>query len=153
MEKVLSDLLMSGYEAHIDSKVRKAYIAAVEKTMNTQVLGTVQSPGQWKFPKVEKAKRGNGHFLVKKGLTGGNARKVLLGLDKLIACTFLSQFDELPSDPAQNVRADNALHQQEWMTLWKYAVPVITDLEREDDWTDEQIWAYLRQYPLKQMIS
>ena len=111
--------------------------------MNTQVLGSVQSPGQWKFPKVEKSKRGNGHFLVKKGLTGGNARKVLLGLEPLIRCSFAEAHDECPWDQDESApRLENEWKQTQWLELAGHATPVIIELEREEDWSDDCIWSY-----------
>ena len=145
MEKALSDLLMFGWSRYgsNETKTRHACIAAVQECMRTEVLGHPESRGQWKYPEIKKSKKvGGGHYCVKKGLTGANARKVLLGLDKLMCCTFSEQFDELPTEPDDNVRVRNALHRQEWLMLWGHAVPVITELDREDDWTDQQIWAY-----------
>ena len=146
METLLSDLVMSGwsrYEAGVDSKIRKAYMSAMEKAMNMQVLGNVDSPDQWKFPKVEKAKKGGGYFLTKKGITGGNARKALLGLEPLICCTFAEAHDECAWEQDESApRMDNELKKTQWLELAAYARPVIIELDRDEDWTDDQIWEY-----------
>ena len=81
--------------------------------MNTRVWGMAESPGQWVFPKVAKNKCGGFH-LAKKGLTGGNTRKTILGLEHLVRCTFLPQHDE-SSWEDEDVRMANALKEVERM--------------------------------------
>ena len=109
--------------------------------MNTRVLGSEESPGQWVFPKVAKNKRSGGYHLVKKGLTGVNAKKTLLGLHHLVRCTFLPEHDEKSWD-GDDVRMANAVREVEWLEMVGCAVPVVQDLEREEDWSDDQIWEY-----------
>ena len=105
VERFLADFFMHTwirYDGNSeDAPTRKKYIAAIENCMNTQVLGTVMAPKQWKYPTVKKLKDGSGYSLVKKGMTGGNSRKVLAGMPKLIAIAFAEEHDECWRVPPQ----------------------------------------------------
>ena len=57
-------------------------------------------------------------MLVKKGMTGGNSRKVLAGMPKLIAIAFHPDHDETSSDPTSpTTRMDNLVKEQEWLAV------------------------------------
>ena len=143
MEKLYHQLLSQAYERYGpgDAKTRRSFKLGVERYMNEQVVGTATSPGHWKFPATTKAKKGGAVKLLKKGLTGRQAKKVLHGMKGVASFVFSSAFDE-ESDSVENTRMDNAILETQWHDLMDTTIPLLEAMDRTEDWTDEQIWSF-----------
>ena len=140
VEKLLNQLLNQAWE-RLDGSTKKQELfqERVQTCMRTQVLGTPQAPAQWRFPEVLAipASKGGGTKLGRTGMSGRNAKKILVGLRSLVDVAFSGEFDDSRKEKKEAGRI-KAL----WYKLLDAAVPMIQSLDRKGDWTDEEIFIF-----------
>ena len=105
--------------------------------MNDHVYGnkTHDQKGQWKLPEED-------GVVLKRTLSGNNAKKVMRHLAKLADIVFRPKFDEsAPTKPAQRAtRKDNDNRRNQWKAMMDPYIKFWTVLNtKERDLTDREI--------------
>ena len=131
VEVLLHNLLVQAtteryYEG--DSQTRKACVLAIEEYMNDHVYGnkTHDQKGQWKFPEED-------GVVLKRTLSGNNAKKVMRHLAKLADIVFRPKFDEsAPTKQTQRAaRKDNDNRRIQWKAMMDPYIKFWTVLTRK----------------------
>jgi len=120
-----------------DSQTRKACVLAIEEYMNDHVYGnkTHGQKGQWKFPEED-------GVVLKRTLSGNNAKKVMRHLAKLADIVFRAEFDESTPTKAAKTAARKATvkRRKQWKAMMDPYIKFWTVLNtKERDLTDAEI--------------
>jgi hypothetical protein len=137
-EKIIYTLLSDKMDSFLDGdgKKRKSFVAQVTTCMFDEILGDVsKNPRhkQWKFPLREGGKQ-----VHPSSMTNTHARKIALGLKRLVQLCFDPVNDESSSNP-QQTRLKNERKGQQWIHFLDVILPMMKEIRRHNDFTKEEI--------------
>lgn len=134
-EKLFCTSVQQAMERHRDGDSAKRCLpgAGVTACVNEKVLGGNGKSSQWKFPLKDDGKQ-----IEARLMTNVQSRKCIEGLKLAIDVLHSPELDQTSLTP-QQTRLDNERLSDEWHQLLDICAPMLQNLRRHEDFTDDDI--------------
>jgi hypothetical protein len=147
-EKLFQVIVNSGLERYeeglLDTQIRKQFVNDLESVMNKQVFGNAAMgrEAQWSFKWAPGNRR-----MVKYGMSGVTATKLMRGLSSIVQTVFSSTLDQKSrnDEEAQLIQQQNMDLECKWKLLCENLLPMLVCTERKEDFAEKDL-LFLHKY-------